>query len=107
MKNLGKKGLEWEKEKISLRKEFDEQGIYWCEFRGSNCTGGGDTFAHVLRRRHLGRWGTEERRFNLSNVARICVNCASYLTLLGEAVEIVVIQGIIDRRKGKFILGDL
>lgn len=107
MKRVGKKGVEWENAKKVLRPLFDKLGIYYCEFRGRHCTGEGTTFAHVLRRRHLGRYDAPERPFNLHNVCRLCINCADYLTLLGEEIEAVEIQRIIDSRNEVFMFEDL
>lgn len=100
--------MEWEEAKKILRQEFNEQKIDYCEFRGRNCTGEGTTFAHVLRRRHLGRHDSIERPFNLLNVIRACINCHDFLdTKLGEEIGGREIQRIIDRRNDIFIFEDL
>lgn len=108
MKQVGKKGKEWEDAKKFLKQEFDKLEIYHCEFRGIGCWGEGTTFAHVLRRRHLGRAGSDERKFNLTNVIRCCIPCHDYLdTVLGEKYGGAEIQRIIDFRNSGFIFGDL
>ena len=108
MRKVGKKGLEWNNAKIGLRKLFDGLGITYCEFRGKNCTGGGDTFAHVLKRTRLGKWGTDERNFNLLNVCRLCWNCHYYIDFeLGTIEGGKVLQDIIDRRNPVNLLEDL
>jgi hypothetical protein len=106
LRNLGKRGLEWIAEKKVLRTLFPQNPV--CAFRGQKCWTYASGFAHVLRRRHLGKVDSEERDFNIRNVIPLCNPCHDYLDVeLGEVVGGQEIQRLIDSLKDEFILGDL
>ena len=109
IKTIGKKGKEWTNARLQLTKEFSALGILYCEARFRTCTLYPDGFAHVLRRRHFGKWDTEEREANLYDVVLLCNNCHDFIDVkLGEERGGLELRKIIDRRKGKpSIFGDL
>jgi hypothetical protein len=102
----GKRTKEWSKVRdTELAQKFARLGITYCEFHYRNCTTSLFlTFAHVNRRRHFGKVGSDERSYNIRNVARACTSCHDYLdTVLGEAVGGAEIQRVIDNREGKHL----
>lgn len=100
MKQQGKKGKEWINAREQLKHEFDLQGIRYCEARTRFCwVDNGLGFAHVLRRRHFGKWDTDEREANIQDVALICNPCHDYIdVVLGEVRGGQELRKIIDRR---------
>jgi hypothetical protein len=99
---LGKKGKEWKNAREYLKTVFQKMGILYCEARFRTCRVYPDGFAHVLRRRHFGKWDTEEREANIKDVALLCNACHDYIdVVLGEVRGGQELRKIIDRRKGK------
>jgi hypothetical protein len=100
VKSQGKYGLEWAKVSKELKAEFDQLGIRYCEAKFRNCTSHPQGFAHTLKRRHLGQWGSEERANNIREVVLLCNNCHDVLELMGEAVMYAELTRLIQIRVG-------
>ncbi len=98
---IGKVTAEWNRVRKELKKEFDKRGIRHCEAHFRNCTVSAFLgFAHVLKRRHLGKWGSPERATNIRDVALLCNNCHDSLELRGEVVGGREVERIIRAREG-------
>jgi hypothetical protein len=102
MRSLGKKGIEWAEYRGELKDEFDRRDIRYCEARYRNCwVSDGLGFAHVLRRRNFGAYGSEERELNIKNVALLCNICHDTLDVtFGEETGGQEIERIIRAREG-------
>lgn len=105
---IGKVGAEWIKVRKELKVLFERRGITYCEAHFRTCTVNAFLgFAHILKRRHLGRWESTERAYNIRQVALLCNNCHDALELRGELVGGREISRIIDGREGVNLLEDL
>jgi len=102
MKAVGKKGREWANAREYLTEQFFRLGITYCEANLTGCWIEPHGFAHILRRRHFGKWDTEERRANLFEVVLLCNICHDYIdVVMGEVRGGKYLRKIIARRKGK------
>lgn len=77
-------------------------GIRHCEARYNGCAVTNYLgFAHVLRRRHLGK-DVDLREANMMDVALLCNNCHDYIdVVLGEDAGGQELRRIINNRKGE------
>lgn len=96
MKRKGKRTAEWELTRAEIKKKFIAEGIYYCEFNFEGCWRIIQGFAHSLKRNKMGKWGTEEREFNLNEVVAACNICHDKIEGKEDMAEII--QRYIARR---------
>lgn len=97
----GKVTKEWDRVRLELKQKFDRLGVRHCEGNFRKCT---PTmflgFAHVLKRRHLGKWESAERSYNIRDVALLCNTCHDSLERMGERVGGLEVLRLINCRTG-------
>ncbi len=99
LKQLGKKGTAWARERAKLKVAFERAGITTCEAQGLGCwRDNGLGFAHTLKRRNA---TTPEQ---LREVVLACNHCHDALELLPEHLMAVAIRGIIAARPRPVVL---
>lgn len=81
--------------------EHEESGITYCELRISkDCTPNNYlSWAHTRKRRHMGKWGSEERAKNMRESVGACWACHWEAERQGEAKMMPIIQRAIERRR--------
>lgn len=106
---IGKVTKEWNKVRAGLKVEFEKLGVTYCEANFRQCTVSMFLgFAHVLKRRHLGKWDSPERAYNIREVALLCNSCHDTLERMGEDVGGQEVLRLISIRRGaKDWFGDL
>lgn len=87
----GKKDQEWSEERTKLKQWCEENGITTCQLRLKGCWREVDGFAHSEKRRHLGKWGSEERAENLREVIAVCNYCHNIIESDERMKDVVVL----------------
>ncbi len=72
---MGKRTKEWDNLRKKLVIQFQKAGILYCEIQFEGCWRHPDGFAHSKTRNNMGKWSTEERKTNLSEVVLACNHC--------------------------------
>lgn len=103
LRQIGKKGRENQKVNREKKQEHLKSGIVTCELRISpHCTPFDNlTWAHSLKRRHMGKWGSDERAANMRESICACVFCHDLAEIRGEVIMRPIILQAIDNRPNK------
>jgi hypothetical protein len=84
MKLTGKRSKEWNKLKDKLKDYYGENP--YCRLKSYKCKTYAEGFAHSLKRRNMGKWGSKERENNLLRAVPLCNTCHEILEFMGEEI---------------------